>query len=69
MEALSKTFNFFSAVLENSPRIFGLGAMFYLVATTMLEVSATGVPFWSTLVANTQAGASAVLAAGTELIT
>lgn len=68
MQAISGIFNFFSSAADKTPQIVGLGALFYLFATTFAEVSTTGVPFLSTLMANTQQGVAAVMAAGSELI-
>lgn len=68
MESLNKVFNAFSSALESTPQIVGLGAIFYLTATTFLEVSITGVPFWTALSGNAQQGIAAVFDAGSQLI-
>ena len=67
MEGLKQIFSFASSTIEKSPQIIGISTMFYLVATTFMEMSATGVPFWSTLGDNAISGATAVLEAGSDL--
>lgn len=68
MGALSKVFGMASSVVEQAPQAIGLAAVFYFVATTLVEVSTTGVPFWSALWANAQGGVNAVIGVGSELL-